>query len=874
MIGRNISHYRILEKLGEGGMGVVYLAEDFVLHRKVALKFFPAEYAADADVLLRFRREAQAAAALSHPHIITVHEVGDHEGRPFIVMAYVEGEELTDAMAGARLSIERAIDIAVEVCDGLSCAHEAGVVHRDIKPGNIRIGKDGRAQILDFGLAKLKGVGKLTKEESTLGTVKYMSPEQAQGQEVDHRADIFSLGVVLYEMITGQLPFRGDHTAAVMYSITNEDPHPLGRFSREASDELERIVRKALAKNPSERYQSARDMMVDLRTLRSAARNTRFSVRSKHVKSKRKIVIPALALVAAVALAIAIIPRVFTSSTPSEESVGIAERKMIVVLPFENLGPSESEYFADGITEEITSRLAALSGLGVISRTSAFQYKGAKKPIKQIGDELGVDYVLEGTVRWNKPDAGESRVRVTPQLICVADDTHLWSDRYDRVLRDIFSVQSEIANHVIDELNVTLLEPERRAVEAQPTTNMEAYQAYLRGLDNIKRALSLEQSRLAIQMFEWAVTLDSTFALAYAALSRAHGQVVITGIERTQEHIVKAKAAVDRAIELQPESPEVYLALGYYYYNCLRDYNQALEAFDAVGERLPNQNELFQLTGFIRRRQGQWDEALDNLKRALELNPRDSHLNYEIGITCFYLRRYSEADDYFNRAIALAPDEVSNYVFKAYSYIKRADNARAKAILEKMPVSNEPFAHYAWYWQEMNEQNYQAALRHVAALPDEPFELGAMFFAKAQLEGIIYSRMGEPERALEALAFARDVLEREINMRPKDARIHSSLGQVYMALDRKEDAIRQAELAVEMLPVSEDALQGPMLLENLIRVYLAAGEYKAALDQLDYLLSIPSLESVTSVRASYECKRLRDHPRFQAILEKYSKQRQ
>ncbi len=545
---------------------------------------------------------------------------------------------------------------------------------------------------------------------------------------------------------------------------------------------------------------------------------------------------------------------------------------MLVVLPFENLGPPESEYFADGITEEITSRLSALSGLGVISRTSAFQYKAAKKSIKQIGAELGIDYVLEGTVRWDKSGEGESRVRVTPQLIRVADDTHLWSDRYDRVLRDIFSVQSEIAIQVTEKLNVTLFEPERQALEARPTANMEAYQAYLRGLGAAGRhSYSLETINFAIEMFEQAVELDPNFAMAYVALAREHSAVFGNGIERTQDHVVKAKAAVDRALELQPELPEVFLALGDYYYNCLRDFDRAVEMFDIAGKRLPNKSKLLEYMGWIQRRQGRWDVGLDYLKRSLELNPRDLRLCSEIGITHLMMGEYGEAEAYYDRSIALAPDEVLGYVFKAVTYwIRSGDLEQGRATLDRIPTANHPLSQYAWFLQEVLERNYQAAQNHLVSIQAKHIELPDRWFAKEQLAGLVYQYMGEPERARVSFESARGILEREIAARPDDGRIHGSLGNVYAALGRREDAIREAKLAVEMIPITMDALVGPRQIEHLSLTYILLEEYEAALDQIEYVLMNPSMISVSILRLDPRWDPVRTHPRFKRLLEKYT----
>ncbi len=408
MIGKTISHYKILEKLGEGGMGVVYKAQDTKLDRIVALKFLPKHLLCDEEAKTRFVHEAKAASALDHPNIATIHEIDEVEGECFICMAYIEGQSLKELVRDKKLSIEEILRITIQIGEGLDAAHKRGITHRDIKSDNIMLTQEGTVKIMDFGLAKLKGAPKLTKTGTTTGTMQYMSPEQAQGMEVDQRSDIFTFGVVLYEMITGQLPFKGEHEAAIIYSIVNETPEPLARYKANVPEGLQRMVDKALKKDLSTRYQSSVDMVADLKGLQKET-TTGVSIPSKKKTINQNIVFIGIAIL------IVMIGYVMLSNllTPREKET-ITKRKMLAVLPFENLGSAEDEYFADGITEELMARLAAVEGLGVIARTSAMQYKNTDKNIKQIGQELGVEYILEGTVRWQRSVEGPSRVRVTP----------------------------------------------------------------------------------------------------------------------------------------------------------------------------------------------------------------------------------------------------------------------------------------------------------------------------------------------------------------------------------------------------------------------------------------------------------------------------
>lgn len=876
MIGQTISHYNILEKLGEGGMGVVYKAEDTKLKRTVALKFLPPGLTRDPEAKERFSTEARAAAALEHQHICNIYEIAEAEDRVFIVMSYFEGQTLREKIDAGPLTIDEALKIARQAAKGLQAAHEKGILHRDIKSDNIMVTVKGRTKILDFGLAKLKGQTQITKEGSTLGTAAYMSPEQARGAEVDHRTDIWSLGVVLYEMITGQLPFKGDYEQAVIYSIMNEAPEPLTSLRTGVPMELERIVNKALAKDPAERYQHADDLMVDLKKLQKNS-EPGMSASGKTVRvepSKQpmtKWVIGAVAMILVLLLGFWFLSNKQPPKPPAVESgekPKTAQRKKIVILPFENLGSPEDKFFADGMTEEITSRLAVVSGLGVISRTSAVQYDRKGKTLKQMGEDLGVDYVLEGTVRWDraKRQAGHRpglQVRVTPQLIRVSDDTHLWSERYDRDIEDIFEVQSEIAEHVIHHLGVTLLEPEQRTLKARPTKNIDAYNAYIRGIEFWRHAIiEKEPMQLSIQMLKRAVELDPGFTLAYVKLTMVHSLFYHMGYDRTKERISKAKAALDRARQLQPELPEVFMALGVYHYWCHREYQQALDAFSVARKGLPNEPLILSYVAYIQRRQGRFREAIDNLKTAVELDPQNSRFHFELGNTYLFLKKYSQAESSFDRAISLSPDQVAPYGLKAANYRAwKGDLGKARTTLERMPQKNDDDSIYFWYLQELYEKNYPAALTRISLL-----SVGEKF----QMTGYIYQLMNQPESARKFYEEARVYLEKKMEIQPDDPDIRSSLGIVYAYLGRKEEAIREVRLASALLPVSKDAFEGPVYIERLAYVYILVGEYDLAGEKLDYVLSIPSDLSVPLLKLDPKWDPLRKHPKFQQLLKKYA----
>ena len=866
MIGKTISHYRILEKLGEGGMGVVYKAEDTKLDRIVALKFLPKHLLCDEEAKTRFVHEAKAASALDHPNIATIHEIDEVEGECFICMAYIEGQSLKELVRDKKLSIEEILRITIQIGEGLDAAHKRGITHRDIKSDNIMLTQEGTVKIMDFGLAKLKGAPKLTKTGTTTGTMQYMSPEQAQGMEVDQRSDIFTFGVVLYEMITGQLPFKGEHEAAIIYSIVNETPEPLARYKANVPEGLQRMVDKALKKDLSTRYQSSVDMVADLKGLQKET-TTGVSIPSKKKTINQNIVFIGIAIL------IVMIGYVMLSNllTPREKET-ITKRKMLAVLPFENLGSAEDEYFADGITEELMARLAAVEGLGVIARTSAMQYKNTDKNIKQIGQELGVEYILEGTVRWQRSVEGPSRVRVTPQLIRVSDATHLWADVYDKDMADIFKVQSGIAEQVVEALDITLLEPVRRVLESKPTDNLKAYDYYLRGNEYLFYR-GYADARIAAQMYEKAVELDSTFALAYAQLSRAQVDLYWFYYDRTEECLTKAKKAVDKALQLDPDLPEAHLALGWYHYHGLLEYEHALEEFSIVQKQQPNNADLLLGIAAVQRRQGKFEEALINFKRASELDPRSSQLAYNAGETYFLMRNYTQAEPYFNQAILLTPDWPLPYVYKALLYLRWQGNTeKARAILKKASHSigsaEHPIIVLDLILLDLYDRNYQEALNRLSSASSEAFETQFYYIPKAQLYAGIYWLMNRSQLKEAYYDSARNILEIEIKKRKEDARLHSSLGIAYAGLDRKQEAIQEAEKAVELLPVSKEAYRGYFRVMDLARVYVMVGEYDAAIDKLEFLLSFPGWMSIPLLKLDPIWDPLRDHPRYQKLLKK------
>ncbi|MGB2763255.1 MAG: protein kinase [Candidatus Aminicenantaceae bacterium] len=872
--------YQVIEELGKGGMGRIYKVVDKKINEEVALKLIRPEIAADKNTIKRFSNELKFARKISHRNVGRMYHLGEEEGIHYITMEYVPGENLKDmiGMMG-QLSPGQAVSIARQVCEGLSEAHKLNVVHRDLKPNNIIIDREGNARIIDFGIARSLKAKCITRSRMMVGTPEYMSPEQVEAKEVDQQSDIYSLGVVLYEMVTGMIPFDGETPLSIAMKHKSEEPQDPRGINSQIPEDLSRVILKCMEKNKEKRFQTVEELLSELDKIEEGFSTaeiispSRWPLTGKEIREifwKRwKLIATLFAVVIVAGIGFFL----FRGKTPS---LPIAERKMLVVLPFENLGPPGDEYFADGLTEEITSRLASLHGLGVISRTSARQYKGTDKTIKMIGDELGVGYLLEGTVRWDRSPEGKGRVRVTTQLIRVSDDTHFWSERYDRVIENIFSVQSEIAEQVAQQLDLSMLEPERRTLNARPTENLGAYDYYLQGREHEDRGWAysdVQEFELAIDMLERAIVLDPGFALAYVRMSYIHSRMYFFGVDRTEERLARSKAAVDKALELQPDLPEAYRILGFYYYWCLFDYDRAAEIFESVQKAHPNFDP--QLLGYIQRRQGKWEQCLETLEKAFRISPRDTQIAYELGGANISMHRYEQAEEWLNRALSIFPGHLPALLGKVGIYVLSEGNTeKARVLLEKLPPHQ--LTDYMWFTIEMLRRNYKDALDRLASLSYDSFEEQHFYFQKNLAYASVYHAKKDISLMKTHAESARILLEEAVSERAGDQRLHAALGLAYAYLGRKEEAIQEGYRAEELHPVSKDAAQGPIYLLNLARIYTLVGEYEKAIDQLEYLLSIPHAEylwqlvSVPQLRLDPQWDPLREQQRFQRLLEENS----
>ena len=568
MIGHTILHYKIIEKLGEGGMGVVYKAEDTKLNRFAALKFLP-NLGADEEEKKRFIQEARAGSSVEHNNICTVYEIGEtNDSKVFIALAYYDGITLKKKIQKGALKIQEAFDVTIQIAEGLSKAHEQGITHRDIKPANIMITNDGVVKILDFGLAKLNGQSGLTMVGTTLGTTAYMSPEQASGAVLDHRTDIWSLGAVFYEMLTGEIPFKAEHDQAIMYMIINEDLMPPSSLDLKIPHKLDTFISKMMSKDPGKRFQSMKELIKNLQLLKEELETV-------------------------------------------EKTIKI---KSIAVLPFDNISPDkENDYFSEGLTGELIANLSRLKDVKVISRTTSMQYKDTKKDIKTIGRELSARYIIEGNVRKFGDD-----LRITAQLIDVESDTQLWAETYKGKLADVFDIQEKVSKQIVDALMVKLTPTEKVELTKRPTANAEAFDYNLRARNYLYR-YSKNYIQFAIQFFEKAISLDSRYAEAYAGLGEAYA-VKYAYFERKDIWLEKAMELSLKAIMYDPSLSEAYAALSLaYFYKA--SYDEALTAVQKALDLDPSNFFGHWILARIYHTTGRDKESIDPLKNVLKLNP-------------------------------------------------------------------------------------------------------------------------------------------------------------------------------------------------------------------------------------------------------------
>jgi len=869
--GTKLGPYEIVALLGTGGMGEVYRARDTRLGRDVAIKVLPAEFAADAERLKRFEREAKATAALSHPNILDVHDVGTHEGVPYLVEELLEGESLRERLARGAVPAREAVEIAVQVAHGLAAAHGKHIVHRDLKPANVFITREGIVKILDFGIAKLvEGVPLGEADTLThaptgatdlgrvLGTMAYMAPEQARGMPVDPRSDIFSFGVVLYEMLSGERPFRGETATDTVAAILKEDPPPLPEGVPPA---LQGVVTQCLAKRPDQRFSSAHDLALALRAFSGGGDTPAGLPPGARTRVRRWL--PALGVaVAVVAAAVAVWQWKGRSAAPASR----AGPKRIAVLPFENLGAPEDAYFADGMTDEVRGKLAALGGLAVIARSSSDQYRATAKPPRQISEELATPFLLTAKVRWQKGGTGTSRIRVTPELVEVSDagaPTTRWQDSFDADLQDVFRVQSEIATRVAGALEVALGARDKARLAGRPTANLAAYDAFLRGQKILERGFHLPDLRRAAEQFEQAVTLDPSFGLAWAQLSTARSLEYAQGGTRALSE--KAREAAERAVQLAPELAEARLAMGNYHNYVRQSVVPAREEFSAGLSTNPRHAGLLRELVRCDESMGYYENAVSQLELARSLDPRSVNTESLLGQTLLALRRYPEALAALDRALALNPASLSNVQYKAMVFLAQGDLAGARAVANAGSKQVDPvtvvafFANYNDLGWVLDEAQQQLLFRLTPADFDGNVCTWAMAIAQT------HAYRGEMAQARQYAEKAHTAYLSLIARDPDHGIHRANHGVVLAYLGRREEAVREGERAATLSPLFR-SWNGRYIQILRAQIFIILGEQEKALNILEPYLRMPTIRTPAWLSIDPAFAPLRGNPRFEKLL--------
>jgi serine/threonine protein kinase/tetratricopeptide (TPR) repeat protein len=843
MLGE-LGDYELLEEVGRGGQGVVFRARQKSLNRIVALKVIGLGQWATKAHLKRFRLEAEAAASLDHPCIVPIYEVGEREGQCYFSMKFVEGGQLDEVVKQTPLSIQQAVELIAKVARTVHYAHEHSILHRDIKPGNILLDAKGEPHLTDFGLARLvESESTVTRTLEVLGTPSYMAPEQAAGNNarLTSATDVYGLGAVLYQLLTGHPPFAGGTTYETIKLLLETEPRPPRLWDPKVDRDVSTICLKCLEKDPKRRYSSALALAEDLeRWLKHEpiqARRIGVVGRAKKWLQRNPTV------VAVVTLSLALIASLGVIVWKSEllrrpPTAGIA------VLPFENLSNDrEDASFADGVQDDLLTKLAKIADLKVISRTSVMGYQG-KQNAREIGDALGVSHVLEGSVR--KKGAG---LHINAQLIDARTDAHVWAEGYDRDVKDMFAVQSEIAQKVAGQLHVKISTAERLAIERPPTADLTAFDLYSRAKNLVLawNSSTTEKGYLlqAADLLKQAVAHDPTFFQAYCQLAWTHDQLYFFRMDRTAERLALAEAAIESAFRLRPYAGEVHLARADHLYHGYLDYDGALAELETARQTLPDDPRLFELKGYIERRRpgGNQEEALRNLERAIERDPRNVLLLQDTARSCDYLRRYGEEEAILDRALVIKPNDVYLKGWRAFVELDwKADTRPLHQLIDSIrntnPATISDIAD-RWLTCALAERDATAAGDAVAAQGERSFGNEVVTYSRHFMEGVIAQMIKDDAKAHAALTAARAEQEELVGARPDDAGAVSVLGLIDAALGRKEEALREGRRGVELLPAEKDAINGTRMIVGLARIAASVSDNDLACEQLATAIRLP-----------------------------------
>jgi TolB-like protein/tRNA A-37 threonylcarbamoyl transferase component Bud32/Flp pilus assembly protein TadD len=868
-----LGNYQILEEIGRGGMGVIYRARQRHSRRIVALKRILSCHADSQETLMRFRREAQAAAKLDHPNILPIYEVSEsEEGLPFFSMKFAGGGSLLEATPALRGDPRRVVALMAKVVRAVQYAHGQGILHRDLKPGNILLDGHSEPMVSDFGLAKwLEPTDDLTRTPSIFGTPGYIAPEQVNGSEgrLTPAADVYSLGAVLFHLLTGRPPFIGEHALKVIQQTTEKPAPKLRNLVRALDRDLETICAKCLERDPHARYRSAGELAEDLeRWLRGhsiVARPVSPPVRLWRWSRRNPIFTGMAALLLTLGIAVGVL--IWKGEVAPENGdapPGIA------VLPFESLSPDkENAFFAGGIYDGVSTKLAKVADLKVISHNSVAKYRGARDT-QEIGRALNVAYLLKGSVRRS---AG--RIHLNIQLIDTRNDAQIWAEEYDRDLNNVFALQSQIAQKVADQLRVNVSSTEKAAIQEPPTTDLIAYDAYLRAKDlinGIPFSTRVKDDLFeAVQLLDQALARDPSFFDAYGELAGAHDRIYFLGFDHTDARLQLSEAAIQSVRHLRPASGETHLALAQHLYWAYQGYDRAREELAAARLTLPNESRIPLMAGYIDRRQGHWEKSLEEMKQALKLDPRNLTILQQISLTYQALHRYKETAATLDEVMALAPKDIAIKVWRAWvDLLWRADPSPLHTTIETALTKDPnaaPFIVLHWLDLAFCERDPVAAEHALAAMPTGGCYDENIPFPESWCRGLVARLHGDELAARAAFADARRELGQIVRDQSGYPAALCAIGVVDAALGNKEDAIREGQRAVELMPTSKSAIDGAMMIQYLAVIYAWTGDKDRAIERLTEAVKLPG-NHVTygHLRLNPFWDPLRGDPRFEAII--------
>jgi serine/threonine protein kinase/tetratricopeptide (TPR) repeat protein len=878
----NFGDYELIEVIGRGGQGVVYRARQKSLNRTVALKVIGLGHWATDAHLKRFRREAEAAASLDHSGIVPIYEVGERDGSCYFSMKFVEGGQLDQVAKREVMPIRQAVELIAKVARTVHYAHEHGILHRDIKPGNILLDAKGEPHLTDFGLARLvETESTVTRTLEVLGTPSYMAPEQAVGNNsaLTAATDVYGLGAVLYQLLTGHPPFAGGTTYETIKLLLDTEPRQPRAWNPKIDRDLSTICLKCLEKDPKRRYSSALALAEDLeRWLKHEpilARHIGILTRSKKWVQRN----PTSALLAASLVALAAASGWMISKS---ELIHRPLTTGIAVLPFENLSDDkEHAFFADGVQDDILTKLSKIANLKVISRTSVMQYRG-KQDIRKIGDALRVSHVLEGTVR-----RFGGKVHVNAELVDARTDAGIWAEEYDRDLNDVFAIETEVAQSIANRLRAKVSAREKVAMQERPTKDLVAYDLYIRAIGLIDGAglaglveyrASKEKDLLqGVDLLNQAVVRDPAFLLAYCWLARAHDTIYyqVEDIGHTADRLALAQSAIDSAFRLKPGAGEAHLALALHLYWGHFDYDRARAELTIAQRALPNNPRALELAGWIDRRQGRWPDAVRNLERASELDPRNTFTLKNLASTYYFLRDYQQTRNAMDRFLVVKPNDIATELERAGLAIsERADTRPLRDAIQKIlaedpaQAENQVVKGYR-FRLALLERDFDTAGRAAETLPEKNSLNDDFGYGRAFWAGLVARMKGDDDAARAAFSVARVEQEALVRASPDFGPPLCALGVIDGAMDRKEQALREGRHAVELTPITKDSVAGPAVSSTLALIYAWTGERDLAIEQLETTAKLPNgVHGVHygDLRLNPIWDSLRGDPRFEKIV--------